>query len=476
MDWHCLGHATWLVEADGLRLLFDPLLDNLHHGGVFEVFPPRTIDVEALRPDFVFVTHRHPDHFDLGSLRRLAAVDADSVIVTSDELVASCCRRIGFNTVRVVPSETTIDLDGPRLITTPSVGAIDPEWGVIVKTQDGVVYNQVDTSAGTPTDVVAFFRRALAALQDSPATSAERVTLALARWQPLLEVEAITAGAIGFPFRAYADELSRCAAIGARVAVPSAAGTRHAGPYAFMNRLVYPVTQDRFLADARIRIPSTRMEPCITGATYRIRNGDVAAIDRKGASELVSVVDAASSATRFDVDPRAFRPLEIPGIVDPNLDGRSEADVRALLERWVRSTLAPTLRRKTVRYVLEIILPSGAIDTYTILDGAMTRGDNNNDNANANANANADAAHRGWDVRCAVAGSLLADVVIDHRRHWGELLLGGMLRACSRAYEVDARGVRAIPLQPLFVYEALSYEESVIRSLEFSLARQIDGD
>ena len=74
-----------------------------------------------------------------------------------------------------------------------------------------------------------------------------------------------------------------------------------------------------------------------------------------------------------------------------------------------------------------------------------------------------------WDVRCAVAGSLLTGV-IEGRRHWGELLLGGMLRGSTRAYEVDVGGLRALPLQPLFVYESISYEQSVIRALESELS------
>lgn len=452
MDWHCLGHASWLADVSGLRLLFDPLLEDSHHGGVFEVHPPRTIDADALRADFILVSHRHPDHFDVRSLRRLAALDPETVVVTPDPLVASCARRIGFRTVRVVPPETTIDLDGPRLVTSPSFGAADPEWGVVVANDEGIVYDQIDTSIGRPADVRAFFERVASALGRKAGTSSDRarrlVTLALVRWQPLLEVEAMLAGSIGFPFGAYADELERCAAIDARVICPSSAGARHAGPYAFMNRLVHPVTEAQFLQDIRARLPSARAERHITGATYRVRGGDVT-VDEDGATRagLVTRVGALP-------DPRSFRPLEIPPIVDPNLDARPEGELRSLLEAWVRDALVPALERaaggRHVRYVLEVVLPA-TTDIYTIDTArtpALTRDDD-----------------EAWDVRCAVAGSLLADV-IEGRRHWGDLLLGGMLRGCSRAREVDEEGLRPISLQPLFVYEAISYEESIHRALD----------
>src|SRR5262249_3598083 len=150
----------------------------------------------------------------------------------------------------------------------------------------------------------------------------------LARWQPLLEVEAALAGSIGFPFRAYADELDRCAALGARVVCPSSSGACHIAPYAFMNRLAYPLTEARFLEDARARLPETRFVSHTTGATYRVRAADVA-IDPRGASNLVSLT------TPSPPDPRSFRPLEIPPIVDPNVDGASEPELRSRIDGWV---------------------------------------------------------------------------------------------------------------------------------------------
>lgn len=151
MDWLCLGHATWLAEAGGLRLLCDPLLDAAHHGGVFEVVPRRSLVAEALRPDFVLVSHRHPDHFDVPSLRRLIALDRDVVIVTPDPLVAWTCEQLGARGVRVVPPGHRIDLDGLALITTPSLAP--DEWGVMIASEDGVVWNQVDTVLADPAHV-----------------------------------------------------------------------------------------------------------------------------------------------------------------------------------------------------------------------------------------------------------------------------------------------------------------------------------
>ncbi len=64
-----LGHATVLIELEGVRLLFDPLL----RGRVLHLrrqVPPVDESVFA-GPDAVLISHSHHDHLDLASLRRV---------------------------------------------------------------------------------------------------------------------------------------------------------------------------------------------------------------------------------------------------------------------------------------------------------------------------------------------------------------------------------------------------------------------
>jgi L-ascorbate metabolism protein UlaG (beta-lactamase superfamily) len=48
-----LGHGSWLIEADGFRILLDPFLDDNPSA------PVRAADVEA---DYILVSHGHFDH------------------------------------------------------------------------------------------------------------------------------------------------------------------------------------------------------------------------------------------------------------------------------------------------------------------------------------------------------------------------------------------------------------------------------
>jgi hypothetical protein len=209
-------------------------------------------------------------------------------------------------------------------------------------------------------------------------------------------------------------------------------------------------------------MPHARVLPFTTGARYTVHGNDVALQERAGIVAGI-VQPRAEDEGEGSTD---FRPLEVPPVFDPNLDGRPVEVIRGTCDAWVKGALVTALARapiegsSAVRHLLEVVWPGG-VDAYTI----------------AIANGAATLERRvdpSWDVRCAVAGSMLCDV-IEAKRSWGDLLLGGTLRASSRAYTVDAHGLAEIVLQPLFLYAAISYEESVERALESMVERLLRG-
>ncbi|HUO69740.1 MAG TPA: MBL fold metallo-hydrolase [Solirubrobacteraceae bacterium] len=65
-----VGHATVLIELDGVRLLTDPVV-RARVGPLRRIAPP--VDLVALRAlDGVLLSHLHADHVDLASLRDVA--------------------------------------------------------------------------------------------------------------------------------------------------------------------------------------------------------------------------------------------------------------------------------------------------------------------------------------------------------------------------------------------------------------------
>jgi L-ascorbate metabolism protein UlaG (beta-lactamase superfamily) len=88
-----LGHATVLIELEGVRLLTDPLLrERVAH--LRRQAPPVSEDVFA-GPDAVLISHLHHDHLDLASLRRLGR-DTPLIVPSG---AGAWLRRHGFATV-----------------------------------------------------------------------------------------------------------------------------------------------------------------------------------------------------------------------------------------------------------------------------------------------------------------------------------------------------------------------------------------
>lgn len=441
MDWLCLGHASWLCEAAGLRLLFDPILGAGPHGGVFEIQPRRTLVAEALRPDFILVSHRHPDHFDIPSLRRLLTLDPDAVVVTPDPLVAWACERLGARTVQQVPAGRHIHLDDVSLVTTPSIAP--DEWGAVVATREGAAWNQVDSVLVDAPEVRRVADRATRELGH------DGLALALVRWQPLLEVAAQLGHHAAFPYKDYATLLACAVATGARTVVPSAAGEAHAGPWTAMSQRVFPVPESRFIRDLTALSPTTRVLPGHLGGRYSVRSGAV----EFTATDSPLIIPLAGP------DPRRYNPLELPPVHDPGLPDVPEPTQRTDAETWIRGPLADGLA--TVRpespldLVLELRFPT-TTDVYTlhVTDHGTT----------VTRRFTAD-----WDAYNIVAGSMLWQI-IKAQRHWGDALLSGALRGCTRAYTLADGRLQRLRIGDLFVYHGLGYDESFTRTIHHQLA------
>jgi hypothetical protein len=436
--WTSLGHASWLAEAGGLRILFDPLLGDLFHGGIHRVHPPRVVHAEALQPDVIVVTHAHPDHFDVPSLAELALRHPDAPVLTADPLVAAACRRLGFRTASVLQARRALPLADLVLLTTPSLAEIQ-EWGVALSDGHSVVWNQVDSVLDVPT--VRDVRAGMAAELGS-----DRVDLGLVHWSPLREIQAVTAGDLGFPLRDWAEKLAAIAALEAGAVTPAAAGFRHLEPFAWRDAHVFPATEDRLARDLALAAPATRVLPCPPGSALVVEG---AAVGVEAGSPL---------ATPLPFEPLpAWVPLAVPEVVDPALGGEVAETVRACVDPWITAELVPAVAHhaarlpRSLRLVLDVALPGGerAVHTFVADAGSVhhTVGDR------------IDPEH---DAVVVVAGSMLADV-IEGRRHWGEPLLAGVLRS--------ARRHNGVPV--MFPYWALPYRRSVERWVDTQVATQI---
>jgi L-ascorbate metabolism protein UlaG (beta-lactamase superfamily) len=107
-----VGHATVLIEMDGVRLITDPVLRRRvgplrRHGR-----PPDRRTSEGL--DAVLISHLHHDHADLPSLRRLNRTVPVFVSPGSGDFL----RRRGFEDVRELAPGDAAGVGGVRIAAT----------------------------------------------------------------------------------------------------------------------------------------------------------------------------------------------------------------------------------------------------------------------------------------------------------------------------------------------------------------------
>lgn len=109
-----LGHATVLIELDGVRLLTDPLLRG-HVAHLRRQVPPIPNDLFA-NIDVVVISHLHHDHLDLPSLR-LLGLDTPLVVPSG---AAAWLRRRGFTTVTELSVGAGVNIAGVEIVAVPA--------------------------------------------------------------------------------------------------------------------------------------------------------------------------------------------------------------------------------------------------------------------------------------------------------------------------------------------------------------------
>jgi L-ascorbate metabolism protein UlaG (beta-lactamase superfamily) len=145
-----VGHATWVIQMQGVNLLVDPIWARAIGGMVPRRSAPGVLVADLPRIDVVLVSHNHRDHMDAPSLRLFPKAHAVVPMGLGPEM-----RSLGYARVTELEWWQPVDVGGVKVTLVPSQhwsrrGISDTNeslWGGFVVEGGGKrVYHSGDTA------------------------------------------------------------------------------------------------------------------------------------------------------------------------------------------------------------------------------------------------------------------------------------------------------------------------------------------
>ncbi|HEY4001583.1 MAG TPA: MBL fold metallo-hydrolase [Candidatus Xenobia bacterium] len=315
-----IGHASYLVEAEGQRILCDPVLsDERVAGGLLRSCPARAVDLDAMPPPTaIALSHVHADHFHPLSWQRLSK-DLPVLLPAVDRLVARVQGMGYLNTIPLGNWQSTT-LGEVRITATPSLARDTPEVAFHFQAGERSFWNTVDS--------------------DIPVEEAQRlgrVEVVAAKYQPVLVQTQILTGR-GTQFDKSEIKMWLEAALAPRpdLVFPAACGMSYQpGLSEFMNHLSFPLSAHnvhRLLE--QMAPPHTRVVTLLPGDVIEWEGPGWSV--RKAASRFVRCLSSDTTA-------KAWEPFDLRGLDAP----AAEAEVRSLFLPHLTEYVVPRLQQAT---------------------------------------------------------------------------------------------------------------------------------
>jgi UDP-MurNAc hydroxylase len=350
-----VGHACWLFETAAGCFLMDPVLFDPFEEGTVTSCPRRVVQLEQLPAlQGLIVSHRHLDHFDLPSLavldRRLP------VFCPDDPFLLYGLQRLGFCDIHRLAPFVAQQIDGLRLLPTPSLNRDVLEYGLVVQDETGVIFNQVDTFLAA--DTIQRLHREVGQVD---------VHLAMYASQhfDLFESKRASTAAL------HGINLHTVSHLAAGCVVPAAAGFRFADDLAWLNRHVFPVSRTKFVQDLHQVDPALRVAEVNPGDTLVVKQGQVD-VHRQVAA-YVTMLEDDTHLLAYDAS------APIPALEDRNPAGYGRQGLREFAQGVVevglpqylalgiatREQVAMQYLRYGAVYQVAVVFPDGAQRSWT---------------------------------------------------------------------------------------------------------------
>jgi UDP-MurNAc hydroxylase len=150
----CTGHAGLLIETRVGSILCDPWRSPAYFASWFPFPDNSAVDFASMRPDFLYISHLHRDHFDPELLRR--DIPRSTPVLLPDyptDDLRGALEDLGFHSFVTTESGVPLELGGLRvMITAMSSPADGPIGDSALSVDDGEVriLNQNDAHPPSP--------------------------------------------------------------------------------------------------------------------------------------------------------------------------------------------------------------------------------------------------------------------------------------------------------------------------------------
>ncbi|MBD2299677.1 MBL fold metallo-hydrolase [Nostoc sp. FACHB-87] len=348
-----IGHASIFVETQDCKVMMDPVLWDKFCEVTTSICPEREVIYDQIPEyDVLVISHRHLDHFDIRSLAYLPKnVD---VFIPKDQLIENCLRQLGYSHIYTLSDFSEVKIGSTTLLATRSENRV-PEYGMVFADPSGVFWNQVDSLVNANT--INFVK-----------SQYPTIDFLLACWQPMLETEYQYNQSCAFPFSGYSYILQLMGLTQPRAISPGANGFKFIDGSAWLNKVVFPVTQEQFCQDIKKVCPATEN-------IFALQPGDICEIEN-GTSTYLPAQSQFVKTVKDDRNILSFSPVTVNGeMIDSNPNNYDIHEVKRTIEEEVCVNLPKFIMEHKqdlfaqyfhweVRYQLEVIFPDGSQTWY----------------------------------------------------------------------------------------------------------------
>jgi UDP-MurNAc hydroxylase len=153
MKINLVSHASVVLDSNESVIWTDPWLSGKAFNNSWALLPEASFDSSLLdKINYVWISHEHPDHFHIPTLRSLPASFKERVTVLyqklNSEKMLAAFKQLGFKNVSLLPHREPLPLSDHTTIYSYYVGVMDS--CLAVKNTDATVLNANDAQIGSP--------------------------------------------------------------------------------------------------------------------------------------------------------------------------------------------------------------------------------------------------------------------------------------------------------------------------------------